>query len=85
MTVWAWFAIMVGRVLMVSTHTTVTAIQVFMDATVTLTIMSVHRRLAEMVAYVQMVSPSIIVSANPVLQVCVSSGITCCLNSFKMV
>lgn len=63
---------MVGPVLMGSTPTTATAIQVFMDPTVMLTTMSVHHLLVEMEEHVQMALRSIIVSVELVLQVCAS-------------
>lgn len=62
---------MVGHVSMDLMLTTVSAILVFMAATVIVTTTSVHHNLAEMGELVQMVLPSIIVNVRRVLQVCV--------------
>ena len=62
---------MVGHVSMDLMLTTVSAILVFMGATVIVTTTSVHHNLAEMEELVQMVLPSIIVNVRRVLQVCV--------------
>jgi len=62
---------MVGHVSMNLMLTTVSAILVFMAATVIVTTTSVHHNLAEMGELVQMVLPSIIVNVRRVLQVCV--------------
>ena len=62
---------MVGHVSMDLMLTTVSAILVFMGATVIVTMTSVHHNLAEMEELVQMVLPSIIVNVRRVLQVCV--------------
>lgn len=62
---------MVGHVSMDLMLITVSAILVFMAATVIVTTTSVHHNLAEMGELVQMVLPSIIVNVRRVLQVCV--------------
>lgn len=61
---------MVAHVLMDLTPITVSAIQVFMDATVIVTLTSVYQDRAEMGELVQMVLPSIIVNVRLVSQVC---------------
>jgi len=62
---------MVGHVSMDLMLITVSAILVFMAATVIVTTTSVHHNLAEMGELVQTVLPSIIVNVRRVLQVCV--------------
>lgn len=61
---------MVVHALMVLMPITVSAIQVFMDATVIVTLMSVHQNHAEMGELVLMVLPSIIVNVRLASQVC---------------
>lgn len=61
---------MVGHASMDLIPTTVSAIQVFMAASVIVTTTSVHHNLAVMGELVQMVLPSIIANVRPVSQVC---------------
>lgn len=73
---------MVAHALMVLMPITVSAIQVFMDATVIVTLMSVHQNHAEMGELVLTVLPSIIVNVRLVSQVCL---FTIYMYSFSLV